>query len=216
MQEMHLEALPKQGRDTAGKLGRLPWLEDFYLAGGTALALLFGHRISVDLDFFSQKNTLGFSERQRAVADLISLRAQIEEEKEGTVHIRCQNTHVSFFRYAYPLLRPTTRWEGLQIAHPEDIALMKMGAIIGRGSKKDFFDLYVLLHEGGLSLPKLFRRSKKKFEGSRDFQLQALRAMVYFDDAEREPDPRLIKKLSWPEVKRFFEREVRSHLKGKM
>lgn len=203
------DAVTKPCLDAAAGLSALPWLRQFYLAGGTALALYYGHRISVDLDFFSDTNALGFAERQRCLKDLIALKAVIEEEKDGTLHARYKKTHISFFRYTYPLLREKNEWIKIPMANPDDIALMKVGAIIGRGSKKDFFDLHRYLQEK-TSLSKLLKMSKKKFRGTLDFPLQAMRAMVYFNDAEYEPDPRMLTKVSWPEVKRFFEKEVRS------
>lgn len=203
------EAIPKGCLQAAQALDPLPWLGDFYLAGGTALALTFGHRLSVDLDFFSTTNPLDFSARPPILESLRDLGARIEEEKEGTLHARLKGTHLSFFRYRYPLLRGLRRWKHLRIAHPIDIGLMKLGAIVGRGSKKDFVDLYEILNNG-VSLSQLLRLAPKKFPGSLDFKVQALRALVYFADADQEPDLLSRQRLSWPAVKRFLETEVRS------
>ena len=131
----------------------------------------------------------------------------VEEEKDGTLQARHKTTHLSFFHYSYPLLRPLRSWGSLQIAHPVDIGLMKIGAIIGRGSRKDFMDLYVILQKE-ISLPRLLRLASKKFPG-RDLRFHACRAMVYFADADREPTPKLLAPLDWPKIKDFFERETR-------
>jgi hypothetical protein len=204
----HAEALPKGCLDGAQKLRSFSWLTEFYLAGGTALALHYGHRVSVDLDFFSPTNDLGLAGRDPILEGLESIRAGIEEQKDGTIHARLGKTHISFFRYRYPLLRPPTVWKGIRIAGTTDIGLMKVGAIIGRGSKKDFVDLYTILKKS-MPLSKLLRLSPRKFGAGQDFLLQAYRAMVYFADADREPMPRLLAAISWDEVKRFFESEVR-------
>ncbi|MCB4756840.1 MAG: nucleotidyl transferase AbiEii/AbiGii toxin family protein [Elusimicrobia bacterium] len=204
----HKEAVTEGCLRAAGHLRKFIWLKEFYLAGGTALALQYGHRISVDLDFFSETNDLDFSNRQPLIQDLLSAGSQIEEEKDGTVHARLEGAHMSFFRYKYPLLKPLRLWEGIPIAHPLDIGLMKMGAIIGRGSRKDFLDFYVIMKDLG-SLPIFFRASKKKFPGVLDFPLQASKALVYFQDADEEPPLRMISPLSWHSVKAFFEKEVR-------
>src|SRR5438874_2403953 len=82
------EAIPSGCLKAAQALDSLPWLKDFYLAGGTALALYYGHRLSVDLDFFSPKNDLGFTEREAILESLRSIGSEIEEEKNGTVHAR--------------------------------------------------------------------------------------------------------------------------------
>jgi len=169
---------------------------------------MYGHRVSVDLDFFSDADALDFVSRQILVKDLLACGAEVEEEKNGTLHARHRGTHLSFFHYAYPLLRPARPWGRIRVAQPADIGLMKIGAVIGRGGKKDFLDLYTVLSRT-CSLAQLLRLSKKKFKGARDFPSQACRALVYFDDADPEPLPRLNKPPDWGEVKRFFEREVR-------
>lgn len=203
------EALTKDCLEAAHSLQEQPWLKSFYLAGGTALALWYGHRISVDLDFFSESNPLQFVERQTLIQGLKKIGAEIEEEKDGTVHALCGPTHLSFFKYSYSLFKPTKLWNSIPVADPLDIGLMKIGAIIGRGSKKDFYDLATIL-ERDYSLKKLFRYSEKKFQGHRDFRFQAVRALIYFDDAEQEPAPKLIDGKSWEEIKIFFENEVRN------
>ncbi len=204
----HVEALPAGAQKAAALLASFPWLSDFYLAGGTALALQYGHRISVDLDFFSPTNELTGLNRQRITVDLAAHKVKIEEEKDGTLHLRLLGTHVSFFVYRYPLLRRTHKWNGIALADPVDIGLMKIGAVMGRGSKKDFFDLHqIFLKE--IDLRSLLRLSKKKFKLSLDFPLQACQALVYFDQADQEPTPRLLTKSSWPEVRAFFQREVK-------
>jgi len=204
----HEEAVPSGCRETADRLKSFPPLGEFYLAGGTAVALYYGHRISVDLDFFSGSNSLDFSRRQELISGLNKLGIEIAEEKEGTLHARHGQTHLSLFRYSYPTLRPLRRWNSIQVAHPIDIALMKVGAIIGRGSRKDFIDLYLIL-QNEISIEKLLRLSKKKFKGVRDLVFQACKALVYFQDAETEPPLRMLATISWKAVKDFFETEVR-------
>lgn len=208
MRPWKIQALTPGCQRTARQLGRLTALRPFYLAGGTALALWYGHRLSVDLDFFSCANPLGFTERHLLMEELRGVQGTLEEEKEGTIHVQLKGTHVSFFRYRYPLLRPFGTWEGLSVAHPIDIGLMKLGAIIGRGSKKDFWDLYMILQKE-LSLRQLLRLARKKFKDTPTLALQAYRALVYFQDADQEPMPKLFLPFSWPQVKHFFESEVR-------
>ena len=205
----HENALTPGCRLSAGKMAKCPWISSFYLAGGTALALVYGHRVSVDLDFFSYDNPLGFPERQAMRDSFRQNDIQVDEEKDGTVQALDGKTHLSFFRYSYPLLHPLKTWEGLQIAHPVDIGLMKIGAIIGRGSQKDFFDLFVITKRD-VSLSRLLFLARKKFPETRDLRLQACRALVYFADADREPLPKLLMPITWPEVKRYFEKEVRT------
>jgi hypothetical protein len=203
----HENAIPKECLKAAKALDA-PHFQDFYLAGGTALALRYGHRLSVDLDFFSEKKNLDFAERQSLLAILIRLRAAIEEEKDGTVHARLGKTHLSFFRYSYPLLRPVRLWRGFRIADPFDIGLKKLSAVMTRGSRKDFIDLYAMAKQG-IGIDDLLRESVKKFPHVLDFNLQACRALVYFQEADREPSPRLRMKASWDAIKTYFQLEVR-------
>lgn len=201
------ESIPKDCLKAAESLQEFAWLEQFYLAGGTALALTLGHRISVDLDFFSETNQLRPNERHRIISDLTRIGAKIQDESEGTVHAVLGNTAVSFFRYGYPCVRPLKRWKNIGVADPADIGLMKLGAVMGRGSKKDFYDLYALLH-GGYELPQLLRLSRKKFKGHADFPFQALKALVYFDDADSETAPRMTENVPWTSVKMHIQKEV--------
>lgn len=180
----------------------------FYLAGGTGLALLLNHRQSVDLDFFSRTNRLDFEGRQALEARLRQLpRWSVVEAKDGTVHGRVGRTRVSFFRYDPPLMRPLIHRGRLQIASLEDIGLMKIGAIIGRGSRKDFVDLYALCRR--VPLRRLLILGRRKFATSRDFTLQALKALSFFEDAEREPSIEF-PLATWDHVKAFFTHEVRA------
>lgn len=207
-----MEAVLKETLAGASVLASCQWLSDFYLAGGTALALQYGHRMSADLDFFSSNNLLLASDRRMILKDLAPHKVFVEEEKDATLHLRLLKTHVSFFNYQYPLMKPLRTWQGISVADPIDIGLMKIGAIMGRGSKKDFFDLReILLRE--MELTKLLKLSKKKFKLSLDFPLQACRAMVFFDQAESEPPPRMLAKTSWAETKLFFQREVKRSVK---
>lgn len=111
-----------------------------------------------------------------------------------------------WLEYRYPLLKPVSRWKGLAVASIEDISAMKVSAIVGRGSRKDFIDLYWISRKAGLET--ILRWAERKFSGHADFILQAARALVFFEDAEKEPLPRLLKQLSWGEVRACFEKEV--------
>lgn len=183
--------------------------QDFYLAGGTGLALLLGHRHSVDLDWFSRTNRLDFTGRRSLLSRFRRLaRWQLIEAKDGTVHGSIGTVRVSFFWYPEPLVRPLVKRGVLRMAAVEDIGLMKIGAVIGRGSRKDFVDLYAICRQVPLS--RLLAMGRKKFRHSRDFILQALKALRFFEDAEREPSLETPPALGWPRVKAFFMREVDS------
>ncbi len=202
------DAVPAALRVLLGRLVAAGATQDFYLAGGTGLALLLCHRRSVDLDFFSRTNRLAFEERRDLQARLRRLpRWSVMEAKDGTLHGRVGRTRISFFWYDAPLVRPLVRQGAARIASLEDIGLMKLGAVIGRGSRKDFVDLYVICRR--IPLQRLLALSPRKFTKSRDFTLQALKALVYFRDAEREPVIITIPPVAWDRIKAFFMHEVR-------
>ncbi len=200
----HEEVLDAAGHRAASRLA--PLAGQFYLAGGTALALRLGHRVSLDLDLFSSENPLGFAQRGALVGALkASGTVEVRESADGTLHLILEGTRVSLLRYAYPLLGKADVWRGVRVASIEDIAAMKLSAVVGRGSKKDFLDLYRLARE--LPLGKMLELARRKFPEHPDFPLQAAKALVYFADADSEPAPRLLEEFDWSEVKRFSERE---------
>lgn len=203
------QAVPVAVRKLLDRLGETAIVRDFYLAGGTGLALLLDHRRSVALDFFSRANRLDVDGRRTLLAHLERLgRWQLIDAKEGTVHGQAGSVRVSFFWYPEPLVKPLIRRGRVRIASLEDIGLMKLGAIIGRGSRKDFVDLYVICQE--LALTRLLALGRKKFTRSREFTLQALKALSFFEDAEQDPPVVTPSPLAWDRVRGFFTREVRA------
>lgn len=203
------DPVPPVLRSLLTQLASLSVTKDFYLAGGTGLALQLRHRRSVDLDFFSRTNRLDAGGRQALVARLRRLPGwALIEAKDGTVHGQVGRVRVSFFWYDEPLVRPLTRQGGVRIASVEDIGLMKIGAVIGRGSRKDFVDLYAVCQR--VPLARLLGLGRRKFADSRDFSFHALKALAFFEDAEREPAVRSAAPVAWPQVKDFFTTQVRA------
>jgi len=202
------EAITRGAEAALGFLGKTGVARRFYLAGGTALALRLGHRVSRDLDLFSRTDKLALGERGRVLSELgRARRFALDEEKEGTIHGRLGGTHLSLFHYPYPLVRRSERYRGIEVVSLEDIGLMKLAAAIGRGIGRDFVDLYFLCQE--VPLDRLLAMAPRKFPRTRDFVLQALKALVFFDDAEREPPPPTLRPARWHEIRGFFEAEVR-------
>lgn len=187
----------------------------FYLAGGTALALRLGHRVSLDLDLFSVTDAMKGPSRANLLSVLGSRAAStVQEEKNGTCHLTLGGRSVSLFYYATPLLEATEAWRGLAVASLRDIAAMKLAAAVGRGSRKDFIDLRALADELGLDA--VLAAGRARFKDHPDFIIQAGKALVYFDDAEGERAPRLLKGSDWAATKAFFLREVPKLLRGRL
>lgn len=187
-------------------LSRRPEARSFYLAGGTALALHLGHRRSRDFDFFRPKEFLP-QDFLTALRD--SGEVEVLQEAAGTLTVALRGVPVSFFHYPYPLLRPLheSPWN-LSLADPQDIAAMKLAALAGRGSRKDFVDLYVCA--GRIApLEQLFDRFRQKYRDVRVDPYHLLRSLTFFDDAEAEAPLELLIPESWEEIKAFFQTEAR-------
>lgn len=185
-------------------LSRIPEVRTFYLAGGTGLALHLGHRRSEDFDFFRAHPLVpqDLLTVLRKIGDLVVL-----QEAAGTLTVRLHGVATSFFQYDYPLLRPLREspWT-LPIADPDDIAAMKLAAIAGRGSRKDFVDLYVYAREV-TSLRQALAWFRDKYRGVTVDPYHLLRSLTFFEDAEAETMPHLLIELAWDEIKAFFRAE---------
>jgi hypothetical protein len=202
--ELYLQALPPEQRQLFERMIRWPWLGEFYMAGGTALALQIGHRQSIDFDFFIEKPF----DVQKTIRTLTEQGAfDLLNEDQDTINGSLDGVKVSFFKYQYPLLKDIGVHQTIRIAHRLDIALMKLEAIAGRGSKKDFVDLYFLLKE--YTVEQLLENYTQKYSAGTGNRYHLFKSLTYFEDAERQPMPLLIKTVAWDEIKRVIGAEVR-------
>lgn len=204
----HWNALTPATQDAFHLLEKSGLIKRFYLAGGTGLALHFGHRFSVDLDFFSDDpTTIGPDERSilRDILDDPTL--EITYDKDTTFVAAWRGVGVSFFRLnLYPLVQPTLLVERVRLASVEEIGAMKLAALINRGTRKDMVDLYFILQQ--VSLDALFQMAAIKYAKVRSFPVNAVRALSYFDDAESLPMPQMIDKTPWSKMKKFLEKKA--------
>jgi len=181
-------------------LGESCIVKDGYLAGGSALALHFGHRFSFDFDFFSP---VKFDPRKMnsALKKLGTFRTEMA--KGISVIGEFQTVKFSYFHYKYPLLRKTMSFMGVEVAHQYDIAAMKLVAIMDRGTKRDFVDLYEHIQQG-LTLEQMFVLYDKKYGVFESNRFSLIKSIGYFGDAEASDIPKMIRKLTWDQVKTFF------------
>ena len=201
----HWEALTSTTQDAFHLMNDLELIKAFYLAGGTGLALHFGHRFSVDLDFFSD-HTNAVGPDQRAVLRNVLNESSLEitYDKDSTFVVTWRGVGISFFRLdLYQLVQPTLLVNNVHLASVEEIGAMKLAAIINRGTRKDMVDLYFILHQ--VSLDSLFQVASIKYAKVRSFPVSAVRALSYFDDAESLPMPQMIDKTPWSKMKKFLE-----------
>lgn len=183
------------------RLQQLPILCNTRLVGGTALALQLGHRKSIDLDFFGRINA-DSQELQEALRTIGTLTILSESKN---IHIYVLNeVKIDIVNYTYSWLDDVVYNDGIRLASPKDIAAMKITAIEGRGTKKDFVDIFFLLKQ--YSLKNILNFYSRKYPDSSSFM--AMKSLAYFEDAEDEPMPYMLVDVSWSEIKRF----ILSHL----
>ncbi|ADY72753.1 Domain of unknown function DUF1814 [Desulfurobacterium thermolithotrophum DSM 11699] len=205
-----MKRLKEKQREVLEKLVKSGITEGFYLAGGTALLIRYGHRESDDFDFFSfsQNKNLDFFRRiQKIPSEFL----KVEELKSDTLIFYLNSVKFSFFEYPYPVLKFPDRFEklGIYVASDEDIAAMKAVAVIQRGSKKDFFDLYFLIKKNNWELEKIITFCKEKY-GNVFPEPAFLKALTYFKEAELESYKDI--DVEWNSIKNFFIKTVTDYV----
>ena len=196
------ETITPEMHDLFTWIGKQDFTNRFYLAGGTAIALQLGDRHSVDLDFFAENDEIHSRTREELVRVFSRRKSQIIENTDGNLLLLVDNIHVGFFSYGYHLLEPFLSIENVNLASLLDIGLMKLDAIVGRGARKDFYDLYFIARK--FPLKKLLLSGKRKYPQVRDFALMALEALLLFDNADRDLQPEMLMEIPWNTVKKFF------------
>jgi hypothetical protein len=194
---IHREILEDAQAATLESLAPVVSKWDLVLGGGTAIALRLGHRRSFDLDWFRYEEL----DPDLLQADLAANGLQLRSPRSsrGTLMGTMGNVPVGFYRYRYPDLRPAEALEEprIRIASLEDLAAMKLAAVAQRVTRRDFLDVHALL--GVFGLEEMFGFFRKKY--GRD-AAHLLYALTYFDEADREPMPDLIRPVAWEAVKR--------------
>jgi len=205
---MFTKGLSQQTQTNLATLSTISFVSNYYLAGGTALSLYFGHRFSHDLDFFSPQAV----QPEIIRSSLKNIGAlEVFQNDLKTFNGQLNKVKLSFFEYPYKLLEPTVEFQKIKIASVVDIGCMKIDAISSRGKKRDFIDLYTICLRVK-SLAELLHLFEKKYVALQFNKLHLLKSLVYFEDAEEDAKPVMIDKIQWNEVKTFFQKEVRKLL----
>lgn len=194
------DAVPRPVWDLLKLLATSPSLGDFTLGGGTSLAIRFGHRVSVDLDFFTTRE---FDPEELAGKAGLEKAVQVNRAS-NSLALDLDGTKVEFLRHAYPLLEPVEEFDGIRMLSLPDVAAMKLNAIANRGAKKDFFDLVELARHHPLSA--MLGWFERKYRNADRFTV--IRSLAWFEDAEMEPDPVSLSDTSWQDVKSTIRRLV--------
>ena len=191
---LHLETIEPNTLELLRKLQSLPLFKHSRLVGGTALALQLGHRKSVDLDLFGtiEASPEDIQEVCREAGEL-----EISKTSKNINIYWIDGIKVDCVNYPYKWLDDCRVLDGVRLASVNDIAAMKISAIINRGTKKDFIDLHFLLQK--MSLSHILDLYDHKYpDGSRFI---AIKSLTYFEDAEDDPMPFMFNDITWNDVK---------------
>lgn len=175
------------------------------LVGGTALALQYGHRESVDLDFFGE-----IEAECETISQVLNKYGKVQIIK-SSINIKIftvDGIKVDFVNYNYKWLEQPIVEQGITLATDKDIAAMKIAAITGRGSKKDFFDMYFLLTH--YSLSEILNLYERKYPEASIYL--ALKSLSFFEDADMQPNPKMLTDISWDNVKNKIRSVVKEYI----
>lgn len=206
---LRVETVEPRALSVLKRLMRLPALQDFCLVGGTALALRYGHRKSVDLDLF----TTDAFDREAMIEVLSAEFGQsfvlTPSKAAWAIFAFIDEVKVDIVKFPHPRIGDIIIEEGVRMYDDADLAAMKVQAILGRGKKKDFWDLYELLQHHPLQW--VMDRHKEKHPNQL-LMISIPTALTWFTDAEESEDPVSLNGLSWSDVKLSISRIVNSFL----
>jgi Nucleotidyl transferase AbiEii toxin, Type IV TA system len=184
----------------------LPELQTFRLAGGTALSLQYGHRISVDLDIFTDRSfdldELEVSLRQRYPTFIKDFSNRLGFS--GYI----DNVKTDFVNWSVPFIRPVIEIENVRLASPIEIAAMKMETITSRQMKKDYYDIYELLKYYSIAQLFDFYRERYPYNNPK----APLEFLVAAHLADESPEPEMLFLLEWDKVKSTIRQQTQSYI----
>ncbi len=192
------------------ELLEIPALSEFALVGGTALALHLGHRKSVDIDLFSPKPFDNIILAQTLKEHFPNIQIGNTANKIG-LFCFINDIKVDFVRQEFhPLLNPVTKVDGIRMFSLEDIAAMKIFAMLQRPKKKDHWDIAELLQR--FSLEDIIGFYLKKYPAN-ILIISIPKALVYTDDVEQDEDPVSLNGKKWSDIKKIIAQKVDNYLK---
>lgn len=185
------------------------YLKDFYLVGGTALALYLGHRRSIDIDLFSNASFDASGLLENIHQDFPY---QLSFTANNTLKGNINNIKVDFLAHRYDYILEPSIITGIAMLSIQDITAMKLNAIATSGQRsKDFIDIYYLLEHFELEAMLTFFKTKYKQQNDTFI----LKSLIYFDEVDLTDWPVMIKNpnLKWTEVKKRLNTNVLQYIK---
>ena len=200
---MHQEALDKKRREIFSCLNNFP---GFYLAGGTALALQIGHRLSLDFDFFSQKEiSKNLLTKIKKVFTDKNVVVSVNNSDELTVFVN--DIKITFLKYPFPVLKKLASYQGVYLLDIKEITATKAYTIGRRGSYKDYIDLYFVFKKSHACLRDIIDLANKKYKDEFNSRL-FLEQLIYLQDIEDEEIIFLKEKADKQDLESFFKQEI--------
>jgi len=201
---MHIEVIPKKNNGVFLKLGEF---DNFYLAGGTALSLQMGHRISVDFDFFSNDEiSKDLLFKVKKVFKDIKINISVNNSDELTIFLN--ETKLTFLKYSFPVVFDFVEFKGIKLLNIKEIAASKAYTIGRRGSYKDYIDLYYVIFENHADLNEIIKIAEKKYKNEFNSRL-FLEQLIYLDDVIDKNIIFLKEKIEKKELKTFFTQKIK-------
>jgi len=198
---LYLKSVNNELLELLNHLMREEKLKDFVLVGGTALALQVGHRISIDIDLFGHSDI----DQPTILATLNDYgTVQLLKKSENILILSLNGIKVDLVNYKYPWIGNLNIVENIRFASLSDIAAMKLNAIAGRASVKDFIDIFALLKI--FSLREMLNFYNEKYQDGSEFMV--IKSLTFFDDADKEVLPYLFIDTSWAEMKHQILAEI--------
>ncbi|MFZ6026010.1 MAG: nucleotidyl transferase AbiEii/AbiGii toxin family protein [Bacteroidota bacterium] len=204
---LYYETIDTSTLELLKRLLAIPSFSSLRLAGGTSLALQYGHRKSIDIDLFGEIDIDGDS-----LSSILTETGEVKRlNNRPNIHIYTINgVKVDIVNYPYRWIDELLVKDGLRLASDKDISAMKLAAITGRGTKKDFIDLFELLQH--YSLSELIGFYEQKYHDGSVFLV--LKSLVYFEDADAEITPYLLRNYSWEDIKTYIKKVHVGYMKN--
>jgi predicted nucleotidyltransferase component of viral defense system len=207
---LHVETVEPIALSILNQLMALPEMSSFYLVGGTALSLQYGHRVSVDLDLFSSEKF-----EHNYISEVLQKEFKLAFRYEGGfskfgLFCYISGVKVDIVHYPHSIVFDTLEIEKIRMYNPKEIFSMKIQAILGRGKKKDFWDIAELLNH--FSVEELINFHQKKYP-SQQLLISIPQSLTYFADADDSEDPISLKGQTWESVKKIVQQHVNDYLR---
>lgn len=203
---LHYETIEPSTLELLKRIQKLEIFRDLRLVGGTSLALQYGHRRSIDIDLFGKldANEFEISEELKSLGEV-----RLLQKTKLTFIYLINGIKTDIISFSYDWLEDTLMSDGIRLAGKKDIAAMKLAAVTGRGTRKDFIDIWFLLKE--FSLKQMIHFYSTKYPDGAEFLV--LKSLGYFGDAEKDPMPDMLDDVTWDKIKTGIKDSLQEYLK---